>query len=297
MKELNSLDIPNIFKSEANKILSRREESIRIHKTDIRAAGNEVEISVREYISRMLPQKYYVTKGHLIDPNGITSPQIDIIIADNINLPSLMTTMDGTEYIPIDSVYAIGEIKSTYHKSKKYIERFSDVIEGIKNQLSRKEIENTAFGGPNANTLTRDLFLGPKNEIHNRLFAFMLFVDGGKFNPEDIRQHYSERDIKFLPNITAILNKGIIFYGHAEGNKLGYERYPEAKLDNEGVDWFFSPMLGDGSGSLEGNHLAFIYHCLINHLANSYLEPPSLVDFLSKILISKKTETIKLNAI
>lgn len=119
------LDISEIFKTDAEDIAKAREKAIQIHGTDIRAAGNEVELSVREYFKRMLPSRYYVTHGHLIDANGEVSPQLDIIIADNFNIPSLMTTKDGTEYIPIDSVYAIGEIKSTYYKSQDYIQGFN----------------------------------------------------------------------------------------------------------------------------------------------------------------------------
>jgi len=91
------LDIPAIFKSDADDIIKARETALQIHGTDIRAAGNEIEVSIREYFKRMLPPRYYVTHGHLIDINGETSSQLDIIIADNFNIPSLMTTKDGTE--------------------------------------------------------------------------------------------------------------------------------------------------------------------------------------------------------
>ena len=83
------------------------------------AAGNEVEVSVRDYLRRMLPPRYYVTHGHLIDTTHRVSPQLDVIIADNFSLPSLLTTRDGTEYVPATSVLAIGEVKSTYYHSKR----------------------------------------------------------------------------------------------------------------------------------------------------------------------------------
>ncbi len=98
------LDIPGIFRSDADDILKARQDAIRVHKSDIRAAGNEVELSVRNYFKRMLSPKYYVTSEHLIDVNGEVSPQLDLIISDNSNIPSLTTTKDGTEYIPIDSI-------------------------------------------------------------------------------------------------------------------------------------------------------------------------------------------------
>lgn len=166
------LDIPAIFKSEANEMIKAREGAIQIHGTDIRAAGNEVEMSVRAYLKRMLPSRYYVTHGHLIDINGEVSSQLDVIVADNSNIPSLMTTMDGTEYIPIDSVYAIGEIKSTYYKSEKYIEGFSNVISDIRNRLYHEEIPNTVIDGLKDDTLARDMVLGKKQQsLESNIFV------------------------------------------------------------------------------------------------------------------------------
>ncbi len=144
---MKQLDIPAIFKSDAEDIRRAREIALRVHGHDIRAAGNEIEIAVRNYFKRMLPSRYYVTHGHLIDANGSVSNQLDIIIADNFGLPSLMKTKDDTEYIPIDSVYAIGEIKSTYYKSSKYVQGFSDVLETIKKNLYHEEIANTFYDG------------------------------------------------------------------------------------------------------------------------------------------------------
>lgn len=112
---MKSLNIPALFKREAKDFQIERENAIIIHGTsDIKAAGNQIEAHIREFFKRMLPKTLYVTHGHLIDCNGVVSPQLDIIIADTSNLPSLMTTKDGTEYIPIESAYAFGEIKSTY---------------------------------------------------------------------------------------------------------------------------------------------------------------------------------------
>ena len=86
---MKALDIPGIFKADAETILKYRENARRIHGTNIRAAGNDVEICVRDYFSRMLPPRYYVSQGHLIDRVGNVSSQLDIIISDNFNLPSL----------------------------------------------------------------------------------------------------------------------------------------------------------------------------------------------------------------
>jgi hypothetical protein len=140
-----NITITKIFKDGANEIIKCRENCIHIHGNDIRAAGNEVEICIRDYFRQMLPSRYHVISGHLIDENENISSQLDLIISDNNNLPSLFTTRDGTSYIPIESTYAIGEIKSTYYKSEKYIENFIKVIKSIKQNLSHEEVINTAY--------------------------------------------------------------------------------------------------------------------------------------------------------
>lgn len=289
------LDISAIFKKDADDIIKAREISIQIHGTDIRAAGNQVEVSVREYFKRMLPSRYYVTHGHLIDVNGETSSQLDIIIADNSNIPSLMTTKDGTEYIPIDSVYAFGEIKSTYYKSEKYIESFSSVISDIKNRLFHEEIPNTAIDGIGNDTLLRDMALAKGNRVLNRIFSFMIFVNGGDFTFEDVAPFYNSQSKDLLPNVSVLLNLGAIIYGTMSENGFAFHRYPE---DEKGIeaDWFFSPFSENDTGSIEGNHLGYLYYNLLEHLSNSYLEPPSFKNFISQLKgrksLLKKAKTL-----
>ena len=226
--EMRKLDISGIFKSEADKLIKTRSDSIRIHGTgDIKAAGNEIEGHVRSIFRRMLPKNIYVTHGHLIDENGLVSPQLDIIIADTINLPSLMTTNDGTEYVPIDSVYCYGEIKSTYHKNYKYIEYFSDVIKKINEEMSHEIISNTAFSEEiTDDTIMRDLILDKRNRYLNKIMTFMLVLDKGDFEFEDIKELYKKTDNKNLPDINIILNEGTILHGKVDGNRFTNNRYP-----------------------------------------------------------------------
>lgn len=283
------LDIPAIFKSDADEIIKCREDAFRIHGTNIRAAGNEVEMGLRDYFQRMLPPRYYVSQGHLLDINGNASSQLDVIVSDNFNLPSLQTTKDGTKYIPIDSVYSVGEIKSTYHKSKKPIQSFSKAIQDIRKNLHHPEIVNTAYEGLRNDTLLRDITLAKGNKILNQIFFFEIFVDGGDFEFEDITSFYSKSDVKYLPNVVVILNKGVIFRALFSDENIGFNRYPEEQK-NDAEDWYYCPFPGiEDHSSMEGNHLGFLYYVLVEHLANSYLEPPSLKKYLQKLMVGRKS--------
>jgi hypothetical protein len=285
---MKTIDIQAIFKSDADDIIKSREDAIRIHSTNIRAAGDEVEVSVRDYLRRMLPPKYYVSQGHLLDIFGKASSQLDVIVSDNINLPSLMTTKDGTEYIPIDSVYAVGEIKSTYYKSKKTIVAFSKVIKDVKENLHHPDIINTAYEGVKSDTLIGDIVLGKENRVLNRIFFFAIFVDGHDFEFEDVSSFYANTDIKYLPNLVVILNKGTILRASLLDETFNFNRYPENPKGKQ-EDWYFCPFPGSENGSLEGNHLGFLYYSLVEHLANSHLEPPSLKHYLLKLMIGRKS--------
>jgi hypothetical protein len=285
---MKTLDIPSIFKSDADRIINCREDAVRIHGTNIRAAGNEVEIFIRDYFHRILPPRYYVTQGHLIDIFGNTSSQLDVIVSDNFNLPSLQTTKDGTQYIPIDSVYSVGEIKSTYYKSKKPIEAMSKVIKDIRDNLHHMEILNTAYGGVKDDALIRDIALAKENRILNRIFFFSIFVDGGDFKFEDVASLFSKRNVKYLPNVVVILNKGLILRASFSDETFNINRYPEDPKGGE-EDWYYCPFPAKENGSLEGNHLGFLYYVLVEHFANSYLEPPSLKYYLMKLMMGRKS--------
>ena len=140
------MDLAKTFASDAEALARAREKARLVHESDIRAAGNNVEQTVRNYLKRMLPPRYYVTHGHLIDSEHRVSPQLDVIIADNFSLPSLLTTEDGTEYVPVTSVLAIGEVKSTYYHAKDYYRRFHNSLATI-SQMNRPLVENTVFQG------------------------------------------------------------------------------------------------------------------------------------------------------
>ncbi|BFM13644.1 hypothetical protein R50072_37970 [Simiduia litorea] len=288
---MRKLDISGIFKSEADDLVKAREDAIRIHGTgDIKAAGNEIEEHVREIFRRMLPKNLYVTHGHLIDQNGVVSPQLDIIIADTSNLPSLMTTKDGTEYVPIDSVYSCGEIKSTYYKNSNYIEYFSNVLSKINDEMFHEKIPNTSYKGKfDGSTLMRDVYLGKGNKTLNNIFSFMLFVDAGDFKFDDIKSLLKNTKIEYLPNTSVILNSGVVLYGKLDENGFANERYP-SEIDDDNCSWYFSPFNPiDGNGSLEGNNLGYLYYSILQHINNSFLEPPNLSNYLASMMVGRRS--------
>ena len=285
----NRLNLAGIFASEAKELEKARERARILHPSDIRAAGNEVEQAVRDYLRRMLPPRFYVTHGHLIDSEHRVSPQMDVIIADNFSLPSLITAKDGTKYVPVTSVLAIGEVKSTYHHAKGYYSRFHDALNTI-SQMNRPLVENTIFKGINDTSTIRDMTLGSTNKYLNNLFSFMLCVDGGDFDILKVRNLLVSTDVQQLPNVAIFLNRGVVAY--ANRHRLGAtHKYPN-EVNSSDFGWCFMELRGSEEGTMEGAHLAYLFGQLISHLSNSHLEPASAYEFIAAEMIGRKSSMI-----
>lgn len=286
-----TLDISKLFRDSAQGLRDARERCIEVHDTDIRAAGNEIEIAVRQFFERMLPERFCVTHGHLIDRNGTVSPQLDLIISDNTGLPSLFTAADGTRYIPAESVFAIAEVKSTFYRAQQPISRFSRTLRTIRENMVRPLEKNTAFDGLQDSTLIRDLQHRCPQRYLNPLFSFLIFVDHGDISERALDSELVNNCDEDLPGMIVLLSQAVVFYGRKGRQSLSFEKYPSLVPGDEHT-WQVLPLTGDSeTGSLEGNHLGLIYYALVTHLNQSFLEPPDLTSYFSSMLIGRRSTT------
>ena len=100
--------------------------------------GDNSEGGWKGFLNNILPKKYGVDNGYVIDSEGNISEQIDVIIYDNLYSPYIMSSGSGVKYIPAESVYAIIEIKPTITKA--YLEYANHKVETV------KELKRTARG-------------------------------------------------------------------------------------------------------------------------------------------------------
>jgi len=286
---MGTLSIPKFFSNEAKLLRGAREECIDIHGSDIRAAGNQVEIAVRNWLSRMLPDTVSVGHGHIIDQESNISPQIDCILRDRSHLPTLFTAKDGTNYTPFDSIYAIGEIKSTYYKSSKYIQAFSKTLEVIDRDLKRNLIENTACDGIKPNTLLHHVFLGSSQPFFNQLFTFILFIDSGDATVDEIAEIYRNSQNQYLPDISVFLNSFIVIKATFEDNTM--KTYKYQKQAPPEITWKIipAPQIEGSDTTSEGIHLCLLYYFLLNHIKESHLTGPNLTEYFKDLLIGSKS--------
>lgn len=77
--------------------------------------GNHKEKTFKELMKFIKPFKFEITDGFIINSHNETSTQCDIILFDKLNTP-LVEFGDRFQFIPAESVAALGEVKSVLSK-------------------------------------------------------------------------------------------------------------------------------------------------------------------------------------
>ena len=259
----------------------RLSESVLKDLKNIRSGGNEVEISVKNFLFQKLFPKYYVNDGHIIDENLKISPQLDVVICENSKNPVLFKLADKSELFFYETVYCIGEVKKSFYK-KSLIKDFSNNIERIKNELSRKDIE------PNFIETSNSGFFVEENltnlPLRNPLFSFILFVNSNNLTSADLKKQYKPENNNKLPNVTVLLDQGIILNvdkKEYEENRIKINIYPQ--FSNAENQWLLFDLKG------ENNVLTYFYIILLEHLNSATLSKPDLKKYTSLLFDFSKS--------
>jgi hypothetical protein len=291
MSKLNEIDLYHFFKSDADSIRLARTNAIQVHGSNIRSGGNEVEIAVRQFVQSRLPGKYRVGQGHLINTEHKVSPQIDILITDNHTLPIMIETKDKTEFFSCESVYAIGEVKSTYRLSDKPISNFCETIGIVKNDMGRVTEKNTSINGQlSDDTDMNHWYHHSPNETMNPILSFLFFANSGNFKPEHFIKIVKAIDSSCLPNIIVFLDYGLLFQAVVNDRRMSFSMYPE--YNKKDVKWYLTRL--DNDLNNPGLHLAFLYYYLIQHLEHCHLNPPDYYSYFKKAFMLKNSLTTPL---
>jgi hypothetical protein len=75
-------------------------------------AGLIAENAVREVISVVLPKRYGVAKGKLVNAAGMMSRHLDVIVYDALNYPSFFLDGNGNQILPVEAALYVIEVKS-----------------------------------------------------------------------------------------------------------------------------------------------------------------------------------------
>lgn len=289
MEKLSKLPFLDVLQADARCLIAARDKARLIHKSgDIDASGDEVEQPVRKLFSDKLPGLCHVGHGHIIDASHAISPQLDVIIADRAATPILFRCENGTEYIPYECVYAIGETKTSYSKAKKPIHKFTDTIRRIRSELNRAKTPTNYLG--NGIALGDRFVLSDNRPYKNPLFSFMLFVGGDHFEITDVSDLYKTEPPENLPNVVCILDQGLLLYIKIQKKEEGPYAFksinivPEFVTKTEGQEdhWAFIPY-GDNSNR-PAMTFGVLWFLLMEHLRDCILSEPRLLQYISDLV-------------
>ena len=224
--------------------------------------GTIREDKLKEYLSKLFPTKYAIGNGVIVDANETQSRQQDFIIYDNFNSPKLMET-ESVQVIPIESVYATIEVKSTL--------TVDELEKSIKNIESVKKLEKTK---PFSSPLIISSIIPP---------ICMIFAYSSDTSLNNIVKKIDEFnnsiDIKNRLSIVCILDKGLIF-------AINRHRFKEIEIvptDNT--------ILVTHEDKLE-NNLYLFYLLMMTAINNIVMPPVNLMGYAEKIKKANYSGTV-----
>ena len=82
------------------------------------AVGDAMEQPVKDQLEQLLPRGIGVGSGYVIDCNGVTSRQTDVVLYEKDICPIFsINNTPGTTFYPCEGVIAVGQVKSVLTKS------------------------------------------------------------------------------------------------------------------------------------------------------------------------------------
>lgn len=279
---MKKLPLSEIYDRDAEELLLARKTGRLLHLTgDIDASGDELEIPVRDFLRKRLPEKYYVGHGHIVDSQLNVSAQFDIIIADASSTPILFDGKNGTEYFPYESVYAVGEIKSTYNKYKNQVDYFSSSVRKVKTEMYRADVPKSYIG--HGIELGEMFQVSKVNDVRNKLFTFMVFGNKGNFSTENIETQLSRNTKESNPYIMCFLDGSVVTQLATDTNGTPVKSYVFEPWDPS-VRGTVLSKLDFTNTSRSGTALATLMMSLSSHLSKTLLKPPPLTKYMDVIL-------------
>jgi hypothetical protein len=190
---------------------SKQEQELNIDNFD---SGLGVEDLIREEISKLIPERYFVTKGVINDRNGLTAGDQDIIVFNKYWFPVLKAgTTEGSRkfHFPIEGTYAIGEVKQTL--------TFDSLDDAMKKLVISKRLERPKTG-KNRIVENRELASQTKG-FTNPLYTFIIATrleESVTFDDIFKRFYDINKTLKReeIINCLCILQKGSIFWSYLD---------------------------------------------------------------------------------
>jgi hypothetical protein len=274
-RRTRAFDLDALLKAEKDELLAARKRAASFHgSVDIRAAGNEVEKTVRDLIARRLPTAYGVGHGHVVDRHRAVSGQFDVIVYDHGSAGLVARAQDGTAYYPFESVYAIGEVKTAYRAAEDPVGRFAEKVTALRTMDRDRP-------GPNQALLKQGYGAGitPPGRLpyRNPLYSFLVALETGDLGPEEFAALAGRIARPDRPSLVTVLDLGYAAAVARADGRLELDFWPGFEFD--GYRWEFVSTGPDPFPRAIGG----LYLGLTKHLQEAAVTAPNPGDYLPDV--------------
>ncbi|MBE7443339.1 MAG: hypothetical protein KF732_09580 [Flavobacteriales bacterium] len=179
--------------------------------------GTYREFICKDFLKFLVPRRLKIDQGFIINTDKI-STQCDIIIYD-ANATPLIENNERQKFFPVETVCAIGEVKSKLSK-KKFIETINKLA---KNKRLGEHIKNPVFIKQESKNI--DYEFNPKEHPYDNIFSFLICekLDFDIKNIEkEISSYYKSNEYYQRHNIILSIKDGVLLYYDKEGNDKAY---------------------------------------------------------------------------
>lgn len=227
--------------------------------------GDALENAWIEWLRKYLPNRYSVDKAIIIDHEGSTSQQIDLVIYDNWFTPFIFN-QNGFYYIPAEGVYAIFEVKpdiSGHSNGKSNIEYAGEKIESV------RKLKRTSTSMINSGVMT------PPRPFTKILGGILTSTKSGeKGNNETINKHLRQLNGLNTIDIGCIADYGS-FYVDYEGEE-NIDLKKNTEFEKRYIDYYNNRIFKTVSFSKPENSLVTFFMQLTRYLQQAIGTVPAI---------------------
>jgi hypothetical protein len=228
--------------------------------------GTFREAIVRDFLKFVAPRGLDLSTGFVITGMNDVSTQCDIVIFESSMTP-LYVEGDRQRFFPIESVFCIGEVKSTLGKSQ---------FAGALNKLAKVKMLSDRISHP---TIVRkgtpgpfDPFNNPNDVVPSILICQKLDFDISNIEAEIDGMYESSIEHRHKHNLILSIEDGVFAYA-SEGGFLPYPRLADLSLKHQ----FFRPTEGGVC------HIRAFAMFVFMITANKTLFYPEISDYLGSL--------------
>ena len=270
------MDLKKVFRKISDKLLNDFEISTEIKHNG--SKGDMRENSLKKFLQEgRFPSKYDIRSGEIVTPQNNTTRQCDLIIYDRLEGVPLIYD-ESTQVYPIDTIYAVVEVKSKLSKDK--------LIEALENIKSIKSIV------PNdtiINKKTPFMQIAYKRQLPGGfIFAYSLSGNSLDSLEKNLREWEAQNPPEYWPNFIIVLNEGVIYHMDKSFNKCYFNQ-------NIHKNTYATRM------HHEKDSFFYFYSVLLDLINNTHLVPPSLSVYfdlpkkMGKYNVKKHDRFIRIN--